>query len=83
MDIQCRAEARDGEPLERLLDLPGLQAAGADVDAPRSRADEHPDLLEVRVEAALGGAHGVASALAERRPLPAAVTYLGHRDVAV
>ncbi len=40
-------------------------------------------LLQVRIKAPLGRDHRVAAALAERRPLAAAVTYLGHRGAAV
>src|SRR4051794_3344041 len=61
-----------------LRDLAGLQAARAHVRAPRSAVDLDPDLLQVRVEAALGCDHGVAPAVAERRALLAADTDLCH-----
>src|SRR4051812_215667 len=61
-----------------LRDLAGLQAARAHVGAPRSAVHLDPDLLEVRVEAALGCDHGVAPAVAESRALLAADTDLCH-----
>src|SRR4051812_33414399 len=63
-------------PLDGLGDLAGLQAARADVHAARSVGHEDPYLLEVRIEAQLGGHHRMASAVAERRALVAAVTGL-------
>ena len=63
-----------------LDDLVGLEAAGADVGPQLAAVLDDPDLLQVRVEAALGGDHRVAPGLAERRSLAAAVAYLGHRD---
>src|SRR5919112_5004109 len=62
-----------------LRDLVALQAARADVDAPGAAAVVDPDLLQVRVEAAPGGDHRVASGVPERGTLAAAVTDLGHR----
>src|ERR1044072_1309438 len=63
-----------------LLDLAGLEAAGANVGAQGAAVLLDPDFLEVRIEAALGGDHRVASGVAERRSLAAAVAYLGHED---
>src|ERR1700753_1996468 len=62
-----------------LGDLVGLQAAGADVGADRAPVLLDPDLLQVRLEAALRRDHRVAAGLAEGRFLAAAVTYLCHR----
>src|SRR5664279_534640 len=56
--------------LDGFLDLAGLEAARADVGALGRAVHEDPDLLEVRVEAALGGDHRVASVLAETGLLP-------------
>src|SRR6201999_358666 len=67
-----------GRPLG-LRDLARLEAARADVHALRRAVLDDPDLLEVRVEPPLGGDHRMRAALAERRPLPAGVTDLGHR----
>src|SRR3712207_4161590 len=64
--------------LERLGDLAGLEAAGADVRPRRLAVVEDPDLLQVRVEAPLRGDHGVAAAVPERGALAAHVTDLGH-----
>src|SRR4051794_12967738 len=69
---------RRGRAGHVLRDLAGLQAARTDVLAPRRAVDLDPDLLQVRVEAALRGDHGVAPAVAERRALLAAVTDLCH-----
>src|SRR6266480_2218768 len=66
------------QPLGRLLDLAGLEAARTDVLAAGRPIDDDSDLLEVRVEAPLGRHHGVAAAVPERRALPAYVTYLWH-----
>jgi hypothetical protein len=63
-----------------LLDLAGLEAASAHVGAEGAAVLLDPDLLEVRIEAPLGGDHRVASGLAERRSLAAAVAYLGHKE---
>src|SRR5437868_1790502 len=63
-----------------LGDLARLEAAGAYVGAKGAAVLLDPHLLQVRVEAALGGDHRVASGLAERGSLAAAVTYLGHRS---
>src|ERR1700744_4094813 len=59
--------------------LVALQAAGADVGAHRRAVLLDPDLLQVRIEAALRRDHRVAAGLAEGRFLAAAVTYLCHR----
>src|SRR5437870_2183283 len=61
-----------------LLDLAGLEAARADVDAAGRAVDDRAHLLEVRLEPALGGAHRMAPALPEGGALAAAVTDLGH-----
>src|SRR5437763_950577 len=45
--------AGPGTALDGLEDLAGLEAAGADVDAPGRAVDQRPDLLEVGIEAAL------------------------------
>src|SRR3954465_7386736 len=71
------SDTREGA-LKRLGDLAGLQAARADVDAPRGLTHEDPHLLEVGIEAPLRGHHRVASAVAECRPATAAVTDLRH-----
>src|SRR5947199_10877242 len=63
---------RRARPSGGLRDLAGFEAARAHVDAPRRFADHDPDLLQVRVEAALGGDHRVAEALPEGRALFAA-----------
>ena len=60
-------------PSEGLGDLAGLQAAGADVHPSRRAVDQRADLLEVRLEAAPGGAHGVAAVVSVRRALAAGV----------
>src|ERR1700761_5922825 len=65
-------------PLGGLGDLVGLQAASADVGAERATVLLDPDLLQVRLEAALRRDHRVAAGLAEGRFLAAAVTYLCH-----
>ncbi len=62
-----------------LGDLVGLEAARADVSAQLAAVLFDPHLLQVRVEAPLGGDHRVAAGLAERRSLAAAVANLGHR----
>src|SRR3954453_6449946 len=64
--------------LDGLGDLAGLEAPRADIHATRGLADEDPDLLQVRIEAPLGGAHGVAAALTESGTAPAAVANLRH-----
>ena len=74
-----RAPGRQRD-LGGLDDLVGLEAAGADVGADLAPLVDDPDLLQVRVEAAPGGDHRVASGVAERRSLSAAVTYLGHYE---
>ena len=64
--------------LERFCDLAGLEAAGADVRTLGLPAQVDADALEVRIEAALRGHHGVAAAVPERRFLPAHCTDLRH-----
>src|SRR6202021_2259723 len=64
--------------LQGLGDLAGFQTACAHIHATGGLAHENPYLLEVGIEAPLGGDHRVTAALSERRTLPAAVTYLGH-----
>jgi hypothetical protein len=64
-----------------LGDLVGLQATRADIRAQGAAVLLNPHLLQVRIEAPLSGDHRVASGLAERRSLTAAVTYLCHRVV--
>src|SRR6185312_4287085 len=61
-----------------LGDLVALQAASADVGADGATVLLDPDLLQVRLEAALRRDHRVAAGLAESRLLAAAVTYLCH-----
>jgi hypothetical protein len=61
-----------------LQDLAGLQATRADVLAPGGAPDVDADLLQVRVEAALGGHHRVAAAVPERGALLAHVADLRH-----
>src|SRR6476619_8499784 len=61
-----------------LYDLVGLEAARADVGAQLAAVLLDPHLLQVRIEAPLGGDHRVAAGLAERRSLAAAVANLGH-----
>src|SRR5262245_31702980 len=68
-----------GACLLSLGDLAGLEAARADVGAGLRALDHDPHLLEVRVKAPLGSDHGVGTALAEGRALPAAVTNTRHR----
>src|SRR4051812_13200822 len=68
----------DTEDAKALGDLAGLEAARADVHAPWRLAHEDPHLLQVGIEAALRGHHGVASAVAEPRAPTAAVTDLRH-----
>src|SRR5205085_3603223 len=66
---------------ERFGDLAGLQAAGAHVHPPRGGADHDPNLLEVRVETALGRDHRMAAALAEGGALPGGAGGRGHAGV--
>ena len=66
-------------PLRVLLDLVGLQAARADVDAAGSATVVDANLLQVRVEAPAGGDHRVAARVAERGTLATAEADLGHR----
>src|SRR5205085_12507615 len=61
-----------------LGDLAGLQAARADVRAEGSALLDDADLLQVRIEPALGGDHGVGAALTEGGTLAAGVTDTGH-----
>ena len=65
--------------LRGLGDLVGLETAGTDVGPQTAAVLDDPHLLQVRIEASLGRDHRVASGLAERRSLAAAVAYLGHR----
>src|SRR5207245_7473187 len=53
--------------LERSLHLAALQAAGADVRAADDAVHEDAHALEVRIEAAARGHHGVAPVVAEAR----------------
>src|SRR5918992_5286310 len=55
-----------------------LQAAAADVDAPRGAVVVDSNLLEVRVEAPPGGDHRVRSRVPERGLLTAVPADLGH-----
>src|SRR6202030_1799043 len=64
--------------LRRLQHLSRFQTARAHVHPARRLSIEDPHLLQVRVEATLRRNHRVAAALAERRPLAAAVTHLCH-----
>jgi len=75
-----QTDAADSDSLE---DLACLQAARADVLAPRSTANVDAYLLKVGVEAALGRNHRMAAAVAERRSLPARVANLGHPPKAI
>src|SRR4051794_41294368 len=68
--------SRDG--LHGLRDLTRLKATSADILAAGGAGHEDADLLEVGVEAALGGHHRVAAAMPERRALSAHVTHLPH-----
>src|SRR5436305_7281006 len=67
---------RDG--LDGLGDLTRLKATRADILAAGGAGHEDADLLEVGVEASLGGHHRVAAAMPERRALSAHVTHLRH-----
>src|SRR6185312_12858916 len=79
-----RKRSIEGSATGRALRLRGLgylarlEAAGADVHAPRRAAVIDPDLLEVGVESPLGGDHRVAATVPECRTLAAGVTDLGH-----
>src|SRR5438105_6329654 len=72
--VARRAEA----PLERLLDLAGLEAARADVGARRGAVELDADALEVRVEAPLRGHHRVAPVVTEAGLLAADCADLRH-----
>src|ERR1044072_5532289 len=63
-----------------LLDLAGLEAAGANVGAQGAAVFLDPDFLEVRIEAALGGDHRVASGVAERPSLSGPVASPGDEN---
>ena len=63
------------------LNLAGLEAARADVSAGRVAVEHDPNALEVRVEASLGGDHGVASAVAEAGLLATDCADLAHERV--
>src|SRR3954447_8263392 len=69
---------RGADPLLGLGDLAGLQAARADVRALRCTVFDDAHLLEIRVEAALGGHHRVRAALPEGGALAAGVTDSSH-----
>src|SRR4051794_28339784 len=71
--------ATSGRSLSSLGYFARFEAAGADVDAAARLALGDPDLLQVRVEAPARRHHRVASRIAERGALAAAVTDLGHR----
>src|ERR1700744_1393541 len=73
-DAARRPDAASG----RLRYLVALQTASADVGAEGAAVLLDPDLLQVRLEAALRRDHRVAAGLAEGRFLAAAVTYLCH-----
>src|SRR5580765_7368064 len=62
-----------------LLHRAALEAAGADVCPGRLPLQENADALEVRVEAALRGHHGVAPVVTEAGLLPADCADLGPR----
>src|SRR6476619_1489681 len=64
--------------LEGALDLAGLDAARADVQALGGAGHDRPDLLNVRVPALGGAAVGVGDLHAEERLLPADVADGGH-----
>src|SRR3954463_15512254 len=66
------------KPLGGFEDFARLETAGADVLAGRGALDDDPDLLQVRVEAALGSDHRVGAGMPERRALSAGVTDLCH-----
>src|SRR6188508_371396 len=68
-----RAAALDG-----LDDFAGLETARTDVVAGRLAVEDEPDALQVRVEAALRGDHGVRPVVASRGLLPADGTDSGH-----
>src|SRR6266540_7391371 len=61
-------------------DLARLQAGGADVHALRRLADQHPDALDVRVEAPLGTTVRVRHVVSELGALVANVTNGSHRN---
>src|SRR3954468_7060365 len=72
--------AAERRALRALGDLACLEAPRAYVGSQGAAVLLDPDFLQVRGEAALGGDHRVASGVAERRSLAAAVAYLGHED---
>src|SRR5881394_469467 len=76
---QRKAGSLLSRELSGLCDLVRLKAARADIGTQLAAVLLDPHLLQVRIEAPLGGDHRVASGLAERRSLTAAVAYLGHR----
>ena len=59
------------EVLDGLLHLAALEAAGADVGAAGDAVHEHPDPLEVRIEAAVRRHHRVGAVVPETGLLPA------------
>src|SRR4051794_31666084 len=63
--------SRASRALQRPLDLAGLEAAGADVGPRGDATDEDAHALQVGVEAALRGHHGVAAVVAEAGLSPA------------
>src|ERR1700736_1599504 len=74
----CVRARGPGTCSDGLGDLAGLEAAGAHVHAAWRGAHQDSDLLEVGIEASLGGDHRVTPALAEGGSPTAAVTDLGH-----
>src|SRR5690348_15385272 len=64
--VSPRARGRGIDHLRSLCDLAGLQAARADVHAPRRPAIVDADLLQVRLKAPLGCDHRVTAAVPER-----------------
>ncbi|GEM_PF-5566996 len=62
-----------------LNDLAALEAAGADVGAQRGTVGDDADLLQVRIEPARGGAHGMTAVIPEARALSAHTADLRHQ----
>src|SRR3954453_14835675 len=67
-----------GSGLKGLDDFPALEAAGADVGTARNPVDQHPDPLEVRIEATVRGDHRVGAVVPETGLLPTDIADLGH-----